>query len=554
MLRTRLAGVLFLASLPGVVLGGMEAHRAYISSQQIAQEALTRTARQVVSRVEEVVNGSVILADSLTQSAAVRAPAPACADILANAADQSERFAFIDRLNIRGDVICSSDPTRVGAGAADRDWIEQAVAANRSTISTVLPTPDGARIVAVSAPILQRDRTIGLVIAGLRGDWLIARVAENTDGEDNSIVVMDADGAPLASASRGAPEADVLEAARSAARGESFDARRYQTGLASSPGGGLSVAIVAPTRSAAFGLRAALIGLAPLIAVALAMAAVWIVFNGWVIRWVDRLVESARTASAGQYEAAPLEGAPAELQVLGAAFDDAVMRANARAEELTHSLSRNRELARELHHRVKNNIQVFTSALSRQLRRAREPTARYALSEARARLLPIALTYRFSAAPEDITRVDLSGYLDELARQIHNTLDGDTRGVELDVECDSTVVAIDAATAIGMIVTECLICAYFSSVGMSKPELMLRFKADAEGGGRLESGVRRLNPSHDSARLDEALVQQLAHQIEAQLQIELGPRVVLTWARLAAMAAIEPPRENGAGAAAPTPG
>jgi two-component sensor histidine kinase len=522
-LKSRLAGVLLLASLPGVVLGGLEARRAYVSAAQAEREDVTRMARQTANRVEEVVSGALILVESLSQAPMVRIGSASCNAVLASAATQSSRFEAISRLDRGGRVLCSSDAGAVGASLRGAPWFDEAISRNRPIIA---PAWIGGRareqIIPLSAPILDRDRTTGIVVLGLRAVWLITQAAEDLAGENASIVVFDGAGAPFAVSAHGLSQTDAIAAAQRAIAGAASPFGSVQAGVAAIAGGGLKVVVVAPTESTAIGFRAALITAAPLIAVALAMAAVWIALNWWVMRWIDSLVKSARSASEGAYEPADLANAPSELRVLGAAFDDAVG-------ELARQLAKNLALTRELHHRVKNNLQVVTSALARQFRRTQEPTARYALAEARARLLPIALAFRYGAEPEEITRVDLGVYLTELARQIHATLDGAARGVDLRIECMPLIVSNDAATAVGMAVAECLTSAYLSSTGMSSAAMSVRLARNEEGAVLIDSGVERVNPSHDAAKLDEPLIRQLAHQIGAEVTIELGPRIRLLW-------------------------
>ena len=65
---------------------------------------------------------------------------------------------------------------------------------------------------------------------------------------------------------------------------------------------------------------------------------------------------------------------------------------------------------------------------------------------------------------------------------------------------------IETATALGMIVGECLTTAYLSTIGMSSAPMSMKLARGADGAATLECGVDRINPSHDAARFDEPLV------------------------------------------------
>jgi two-component sensor histidine kinase len=536
-LKARLASVLLLASLPGVVLGMLEAHRAYSVASSAARQEVTQTAEQVANRSEEVMSGALILAQSLAQDAPVRIGSTSCNAILASAAGQSNRFAAISRVDRNGQILCSSASGAIGASLRDAPWFRPAMRINGPSIAPAWrASPSDEPVVPLSAPILYRDQTTGLVVVTLRGVWLITQAAQDLGSDTTSVVMFDSAGAPFAISARGADQQTILAAARRALARRTSPLDALQGGVATISGGGMRVVTVAPTSAGAIGLRAALIIAAPLVAVSFSIIAVWIALQWWAVRWIDRLVTSARSVLHDRYQPVDLVSAPMELRLLGAAVHDAVTKAGRRAIELSVELGRNNALTRELHHRVKNNIQVIMSGLSRQLRRTEDPTVRLALSEARARLLPIALAYRFAAKPEDVTQVDLAGYLGELARQIHDVLDGNSRGVELSVDCESIVAPIDNATTLGMLVCECLTTGYLSSSGMSSTHARVQLRR-LEQQAELECGLQSANLPAGEAKFDEPLVSQLARQLEAEVTLAPGPFIRLRWPAAAPAAA-----------------
>ncbi len=73
---------------------------------------------------------------------------------------------------------------------------------------------------------------------------------------------------------------------------------------------------------------------------------------------------------------------------------------------------------REIHHRVKNNLQVISSLLNMQQRGLTDPAARAAIQDTRQRISALALIYRALYQGPDLRRVDLGEFLDELIGQI----------------------------------------------------------------------------------------------------------------------------------------
>ena len=73
---------------------------------------------------------------------------------------------------------------------------------------------------------------------------------------------------------------------------------------------------------------------------------------------------------------------------------------------------------REIHHRVKNNLQVISSLLNMQQRALTDPAARAAMSDTRQRITALALIYRALYQSPDLRRVDLRQFLEELTAQL----------------------------------------------------------------------------------------------------------------------------------------
>jgi two-component sensor histidine kinase len=294
---------------------------------------------------------------------------------------------------------------------------------------------------------------------------------------------------------------------------------------------------VAPqARQVEITLRAALIVLAPILVSALSIVAIWLALDRWVLRWFFRLRDAAGDFAIGRYAPPPMTGAPTEIASLASAFETAVAQARAREADLQGALKSNIGLTRELHHRVKNNLQVLSSLMSRQQRRTEEPVVRNALGEARARMAPVALAYRFIHPPEDLVAIDMEAYLRELTRQLHTSLNGDARGVTLSVDAVSDPMAVDDATNLGLIVAEAFVSGYGHAAGMSGAAATLTSTRTADGGHLVTIGVLGAADQNDPQRgLDRELVQELSRQLRAEAKFEPSGLIVL---------ALPPPNET----------
>jgi len=89
---------------------------------------------------------------------------------------------------------------------------------------------------------------------------------------------------------------------------------------------------------------------------------------------------------------------------------------------------------REMHHRIKNNLQIVMSLLNLQATRLDDPAAQDALKQAQVRMNALALVHRILHELEDQSLVDLQRLLSGLIEQLESALGGEHRHIE--VKCD----------------------------------------------------------------------------------------------------------------------
>src|SRR4029079_7557348 len=111
-----------------------------------------------------------------------------------------------------------------------------------------------------------------------------------------------------------------------------------------------------------------------------------------VTRWIMYLKRISGAYRAGHYTIRPsLEAAPGEFQLLGAALSDMASAIQDRDRKLRDAVTQKTDLIREIHHRVKNNLQIVMSLLSLQTNQLRDPAAKAALAQAKMRINALAL-------------------------------------------------------------------------------------------------------------------------------------------------------------------
>lgn len=123
---------------------------------------------------------------------------------------------------------------------------------------------------------------------------------------------------------------------------------------------------------------------------------------------------------------------------------------------LRASLHEKEVLLKEVHHRVKNNLQVVVSLLRLQGRQVRDATAAATLRESRRRVEVIAFVHELLYRADDLAAIDAVTYLHQLGTQLLR-LYGDSPGrVTLAVDAEAHMLSLDQAIFCGLIISELL--------------------------------------------------------------------------------------------------
>lgn len=142
------------------------------------------------------------------------------------------------------------------------------------------------------------------------------------------------------------------------------------------------------------------------------------------------------------------------VQAIVLNYRDVTARKLAEA-ELRASLEEQTVLLKEIHHRVKNNLQVVSSLLSLQARQVQDPTSLEMLRDSQNRIRSMALVHEKLYQTQDLARVDFAGYLQNLTAFLFHAYQVDAAEIVLQVSADSAVrLGIDAAIPCGLIVNE----------------------------------------------------------------------------------------------------
>ncbi|HEX9145634.1 MAG TPA: PAS domain S-box protein, partial [Candidatus Binatia bacterium] len=201
-----------------------------------------------------------------------------------------------------------------------------------------------------------------------------------------------------------------------------------------------------------------------------------------------------------------------------------------RAEEQTKASLREKEtLLREIHHRVKNNLQIISSLLYLQSSTLADATARQALKESQDRVHSMALVHEQLYRSSSLGAIDFGEHLRQLAGSVARSYGPASGRVHLELELESIAVDLDLAIPVSLIFNEVLANAFKHAFPGERAGIVhVAFFAD--GPETLTLRVRDdgvgLAPDSEHDRgcsLGLKIVRNLTEQIHGQLEIQSRP-------------------------------
>ena len=379
-----------------------------------------------------------------------------CGDTLDTAVEETEAIDAVVLMDARGAVACQSGPP------LPRDGIARAIAAVEAGMepATVYAKPDdmprGRHIVA-------RGEGDTLIAAGLDWGRLWDAYAQIKADLEADAALLDVDGAVLFSSRadfpitnmEGLAELDIAGEARKIAR--TSDGRRVVV-VRPTPIAGLYSAVSRPQPSFLGWQRLNILSgsLIPVLAWLFAFGAIWFAADRLILMHLRRLREAALHFAGGDMERriGRLPEAPAQIQQLGDTFDLMATRIGEREARLTTSLEEKSVLLREIHHRVKNNLQIIISLLNMQARDLDEPKGLAAIEDARNRVGAIALVHRSLYESDDLAEVDMQPFLETLVTDLFRSLGAQARGCRLHTDLAAAEFDPEKAIPLALFVVE----------------------------------------------------------------------------------------------------
>ncbi|WP_324028309.1 histidine kinase dimerization/phosphoacceptor domain -containing protein [Maribacter sp. BPC-D8] len=124
--------------------------------------------------------------------------------------------------------------------------------------------------------------------------------------------------------------------------------------------------------------------------------------------------------------------------------------------ELSNQVHEKQNLLKEVHHRVKNNLQTVSSLLSLQSRNIEAGPMKGLLKSTQNRVIAMAMVHEMLYMRNDISHIEYKSYVQELGEYLIRSIKGNDNNVDLIIDIPDIKLGIDTAIPLGLLINETL--------------------------------------------------------------------------------------------------
>lgn len=460
-------------------------------------ERLLQSARAAASNEENILASAEQITRALANMPEVRNGDPEkCNSALSDALIGVRFFYNLTRVDAQGRVMCSALPgARSGVITTTRDVFERARATGNFAVGHPSVSARTSKPIIVSMLPLTDDkgRFQGTLAIALDIRWLEYVVHSRELPAGAVVAVFDKNTIVTTNDPR-ARSIFFTDVKRSLATGKLqsiTDADNDRWSYVTAPLLGNTIYVgFAMKESHLFGPAYLHMGsdfLMPILMILFAWGAIWIATDRQVTQWILYLRRVAQAYRRGHYAVKPqLDHAPSDFKLLGAAMAEMAEAIQDRDKALREAVEQKTLLIREVHHRVKNNLQIVMSLLNLQAGQLKDPGARDALNQAQTRINALALVHRILNEIENQSTINLKFLLPELTKQIAEGLGADEKRIRLDTEVVAREVSGDIGVPLALFTVEALTNIFKHAFPAGSTGGHIKVALTAEPGGMLK--------------------------------------------------------------------
>ncbi len=541
-IRNGMVLVVLAALLPMTVLSLLQGVAAWQDTRQLIANQLRAKATVIAEGERDpfVIARYTLLTAS--RNDAIRTITSECSASLAQGQQLASGVINYARSDAAGRVRCSVIPFDPGQTFADESWWQRGIKIDGVSLSSPTFGRISKRsILIMMLPLTKADGTQdGAITAGISLEALQASLDKRRVINPDALVeIIGSQGEVILS--NGAAKlqgVNLLQGANPLTPAKSQDGAEWIYATAPLQGNELFVLYAEPRQSlmstALWQVRQSLV--LPLIAMILATLAIWFGTYWLVGRWLKRLQALAAQFGRGEFasDQSAYDAAPREIAALSHELHTMAAAIETRDTALISALATKTALTREIHHRVKNNLQIVTSLLTLQSDRVDDPWAREVLGQAKARISALGLIHRLLYQQDnnnEMGTVDMRVLTTELCMQLR-AAHRSRSDIDLVCECDSIELSVDQAVPLTLFIVESVTNAYRHGFGNGKAGAITVIMIATDGHAELSinDNGNGYVVDNSTAKMGVELMKAFATQLGGILDVtssQTGTRVAL---------------------------
>ncbi|WP_299845917.1 histidine kinase dimerization/phosphoacceptor domain -containing protein [uncultured Roseovarius sp.] len=431
---------------------------------------LDRT-RRAAAEERELIQSAFGAVEAISAAARVfQGQLDGCDKILEQLIEFDPRYTFAGFVDLDGQMTCSSTRDRVDMSTSQ--FFQNLITLpERRVDAHPLAALDGRIALNVSVPVSNQSDLIGYVWISIPLKLANALLTENVEATD--LLVFNNDGEILATEAFQDDRRAILPQDRTL---EDLTLDNQQTFRAINRRGEVrDFAVVPIVDDTVYALgsweprnQRSLTGRGesaalyfPLLMWIAAMAVAYFGVNRLVVRHVRKLRQWMRLYAGGKadFDDEKLDNAPEELEIVAEAFRSMTHKLAEQDRLLKEDLEEKTTLLREVHHRVKNNLQLISSIMNIQIRNTQSDEAKHLLRRVQDRVMALSAIHRYLYLSRKLSMVRADQLLDDIIKQlvVVGSIDEPENRVAITTDLSPVEITPDQSVPLTLLATEAAI-------------------------------------------------------------------------------------------------
>lgn len=538
----RLGLLLTVAILPIGMISIIQTLHLSREAERSTEIALQGRTAAAAAGERALLQGAIGTADALGASILNLLHDPAtCSETLAQYVQRTATFVYAGFTSVDGKTVCSSRGQVVDVSRSPhfRTFMQSPgtliTASQRGMVS-------GQPVVVVSQPLYRDSALLGYVALSLSQDLLRSTHSSVYSAEGARIVTFNRDGQPLTASvgdeedptpilPQGSSLASLVELSNSSFRAisNSGESRVFSV-VPVVPDLVYALGSWSPKVTGFAGLNVSRFAaiLFPLALWAVSLAVAYFAVYRLVLRHVRELRGQMRRFALGDRSVAPpvLAAAPGEIRDVSETFHNMariLIRDEAAMEE---AVAEKTVLLKEVHHRVKNNLQLIASIINMQSRVIDDADAKRVLRSVQDRVASLATIYKNLYQAEHLDSVEADRLIREIIGQMSTASVMNDNSIRVETELEPLTLQPDQAVPLTLLTTEAFTNALKyagTPPGEDRPLVRVQLRRDPDGSAVLsiENSLGANAAEPEGTGLGSQLIEAFAMQLDSEAQIEV---------------------------------